>query len=277
MEPAGSDARPAHVNGLAVGIIALALLITALLGGSLLSGDATLSALPERNVDLGVGSIGNVTPVRQELITKALGRKSTAHAQPTTSTATTVAAPRPAASPRSTTPPGPAPQPGVAQTRNGAKLTILFASKSPTVKVGELIEYTITVANAGDVSYAGMLYLSSHVPNGTVEETPERQCLLDTLPVLGPLLSAVCVPDVTNFLNEHRVHPQRQYTQADPLSPGEVWSFTFAVRVQPQASSGSEIVNHAHLQVGNQLTAGAQSNEVKVVVEDGLVDSQPSP
>lgn len=130
------------------------------------------------------------------------------------------------------------------------------------VSPGDHIEYRIAVTNVGTADFRGELRLESHHPFWTtdsstpcgdtgIEPDPDEPCVAPPAPVPG-------TPDET-------IHTV-QFSYEGPIARGERLVRQFRVRVDPGTPSGTEIRNHAHLDVVGDGAEPESSNTVTVRV-----------
>lgn len=182
-----------------------------------------------------------------------------------------------ARTPGTARPPGTAPSPGGAppgappsgtsilgtEIFRFARLEVTMRADRASVQPGEHVTYRIVVANTGTADFDGELSATSHHPFGTTDSTtpcgdevgvrpdPDEPCVAPAAPVPG-----VPADDV------HTVN----FSYQGPIPAGEQKVFEFRVRVNPGTPPGTELVNHAHLDVVGDGEAAVTSNTVRVRV-----------
>lgn len=126
-----------------------------------------------------------------------------------------------------------------------SELTVAMGANRTHVDPGEHILYTVGVTNVGTRDFRGDLTITSHHPFWTtdsstpcgdsgVEPDPDDPCVNPPAPVPGTPSEEV-----------HTV----QFSFGGEIEPGESVVRRFRVRVNPGTPSGTEIENHAHMDV----------------------------
>lgn len=193
------------------------------------SGEPDAAGGPGRGV-IGTGPASGTRP----------GRPTTTTTTTTTTAAGTLAAPLPRFS----------------------ELDVAMAADRRDVGAGDHITYTVTVTNVGTNDFRGEVNITSHHPFGTtdsstpcgdqgVEADPDNPCVNPPVPVPG-----------TPGEDVHTVSTSYQ----GPIPQGSSITRSFRVRVNPGTPSGTEIRNHAHLDVTGDGRPPETSNTVVVVV-----------
>lgn len=129
------------------------------------------------------------------------------------------------------------------------------ADKS-TAEPEESIIYTVVARNIGTQSFAGELQISSHHPFGTRD---------DTEPCVDPGDCARAPAPVPGLPGD--VHTVSHTISRRDLAPGEEFVFRFRVRVNAWTPSGTELRNHAHIDVTGDGEGASTTNTTVVTVE----------
>lgn len=141
-------------------------------------------------------------------------------------------------------------------------LAVSMGADRSTVPAGDHIVYTITVANVGTADFRGELRLESHHPFWTtdsstpcgetgVDPDPDHPCVNPPAPVPG-------TPDE----DLHSV----QFSYGGSIPEGSMFVHEFRVRVNPGTPPGTQIRNHAHLDVLGDGQGPVTSNATTVTV-----------
>jgi uncharacterized repeat protein (TIGR01451 family) len=256
----------------APGVLAAVLVLlvgAAALGGSV-SRFAYLHALPSiQEPEFGREVIPPLPKLRRQFLLASLGEKALARILQGDG--------RPPAGSRSDANPGsfdgppyPSPDEGpLPPVSPGAwDLEVTMSADTKTVSSGDTIGYLVVVRNVGEEEFTGEFVMTSHIPFGTTDARPspcggvgadpdpEEPCVNPAAPLPGPPSEGV-----------HTVTHGQGYTGDSALAPEGEFVYTFQVRVDPGVPPGTEIRNHAHVEVTGDDGAPESTKTVVVTVE----------
>lgn len=126
-----------------------------------------------------------------------------------------------------------------------------------TAEPEESIVYTVVVRNVGTQSFAGELQITSHHPFGTRD---------DSEPCVDPEGCARAPAPVPGLPSDD-VHTVSHTLSRNEVAPGEELVFRFRVRVNAWTPSGTELRNHAHIDVTGDGEGASTTNTIVVTVE----------
>lgn len=151
---------------------------------------------------------------------------------------------------------GPAPVPQFSD------LAVSMETDRASVAPGETIRYAVVVTNIGTAEFVGQLRVDAHHPFGTTDATsPCGEAPVDP----NPAEPCVGVPAPVPGTPDESVHTVG-FSYGGRLERGRSVEFSFRVRVNPGTPAGSEIRNHAHLDVAGDGEAATTSNTTTVRV-----------
>jgi len=151
---------------------------------------------------------------------------------------------------------GPAPVPRFSD------LTVAMDADRESVAAGEHILYTVLVTNVGTAEFLGELRIDAHHPFGTTDATsPCGDAPVDP----DPDEPCVGVPAPVPGTPDESVHTVG-FSYGGRIERGHSIEFSFRVRVNPGTPAGSEIRNHAHLDVTGDGKPATTSNTTTVRV-----------
>lgn len=232
---------------------------------------AESSSLPRPHRAIPSGELtAAVAPLRREYLERVLGTDLAAFVAPPGRGSLGLdgrpsagpAAPHPGPSPTTTTVPTAVPGPVASPLPRFSELEVAMVADRDTVSAGDHIRYRLAVTNIGNADFRGELRVTSHHPFWTtdsstpcgdagVEPDPDQPCVNPAAPVPG-----------TPNEDVHTV----QFSYEGPIPQGANVAREFRVRVDPGTPSGTEIRNHAHLDVVGQGAPAQTSNTVVVTV-----------